>query len=42
MSDKNKGISPFKDPAFLKGSANKRKTEISDKDIKDFNEEQSF
>ncbi|MBR5826159.1 MAG: hypothetical protein IKY78_03635 [Clostridia bacterium] len=36
MSDKNKGISPFKDPAFLKGSANKRKTEISDKDIKDF------
>ena len=36
MSDKNKGISPFKDPAFLKGTANKRKTEISDKDRKDF------
>ena len=38
MSDKNKGISPFKDPAFLKGSANKRKTEISDKDINEFKE----
>lgn len=36
MSDKSKGISPFKDPAFLKGSVNKRKTEISDKDRKEF------
>ena len=38
MSENKKGISPFKDPAFLKGSANKRKTEISDKDINEFRE----
>ncbi len=38
MSDKNNGISPFKDPAFLKGSVNKRKAEISDKDIDEFRE----
>lgn len=38
MSVNKNGISPFKDPAFLKGSANKRKTEISDKDINEFRE----
>ncbi len=36
MSENKNGISPFKDPAFLKGSSKKRKTEISDKDINEF------
>ena len=37
MSEKNKGISPFKDPAFLKGSDKLHRTEVSSKDIAEFN-----
>ncbi len=36
MSDNNKGISPFKDPAFLKGSDKTRRANVSDDDIKEF------
>ena len=36
MSDKKNGISPFKDPAFLKGSDNFRRTDVSADDIKEF------
>lgn len=36
MSDNNKGISPFKDPAFLKGSDKLHRTKVSSKDINEF------
>ena len=36
MSDNNKGISPFKDPAFLKGSDKTRRTDVSAEDINEF------
>ncbi len=36
MSDKKNGISPFKDPAFLKGSDKTRRSEVSAEDIDEF------
>lgn len=36
MSEKNNGISPFKDPAFLKSSDKLHRTEVSSKDIAEF------
>ncbi len=36
MSEDKKGISPFKDPAFLKGSDKTRRADVSDEDIKEF------
>lgn len=36
MSDRNQGISPFKDPAFLKGSDKTRRANVSADDINEF------
>ena len=36
MSDRNQGISPFRDPAFLKGSDKTRRANVSADDINEF------